>query len=83
MQRSHEEALLNWMHDESNTMTGEVLHGHGNLMRFSHEKEKNVITFIINNSQCITMFLDEFNVNFIGEPKGLRREKARKTTDTS
>jgi hypothetical protein len=64
--------------DESTTMIEEVLCRKRTLIRLSHEKQENVTTFIINNSQCMTMFLDEFKVNFSGETRGVRNEKAKK-----
>ena len=48
--QAHEEAPLYWTHDESSTMIEEVLCGKGSPIRFSHEEQENVTTFIINNS---------------------------------
>ncbi len=74
---AHEKAPLTWTHDESTTMTDEVLCGKGTPIRLSHEEQENITTFIINNSQCMGLFLDEFKVNFNSEARG-RGEKARK-----
>ena len=68
--RAHEKAHVTWTHDESTTMTDEVLCGKGTLIRLSHEEQENITTFIIINSQCMGIFLDKFKVNF-------RRSEAR------
>ena len=65
--KAREEAPPTWTHDELTTMTEKVLCGKGTPIRLSHEEQENVITFIINNSQCMAIFLDKFKVNFTGE----------------
>jgi hypothetical protein len=66
---AHEEAPLHLTHDKSTTMIEEVLCVKGTPFRLSHEEQENVTTFIINNSHCMTMFFDEFKVNFTGEAR--------------
>mgnify|MGYP000025790750 CR=1 FL=1 len=75
--QAHEEAPLNWTHDESSTMTEEVLCGKGSPIRLSHEEQENLTTFIINNSECMTTFLEEYKVTYSNDARG-RGRKARR-----
>ena len=80
LQSSHEDAPLSWTHDESTTMSEEVLCSKGVPIRLSHEQE-NVSTFIINNRECMSQFIYEYKANFLGDIRG-SGAKARKISNT-